>query len=155
MESIEEVEHETLINGMYGLDNLGNTCYLNSIIQTFANIELFKKFLLNNTYLDFFMHKLDQTQTQLPYNEVDCATTENISMSYSVAPIIDGFQMTSGSSILIKDQTVTSSNGVYTLFYSNGSYSFVRANFNTASSVRIGFLIKRNQIDKPYSQSYY
>ena len=51
-------------NNMNGLNNLGNTCYLNSIIQTFANIELFKKFLLNNTYLDFFMHKLDQTQTQ-------------------------------------------------------------------------------------------
>ena len=63
MESIEEAERETLINGMYGLDNLGNTCYLNSIIQTFANIELFKKFLLNNTYLDFFMHKMDQIQT--------------------------------------------------------------------------------------------
>jgi len=90
---------------------------------------------------------LDKTQSQLPYNEVDCATTENISMSYSVAPIIDGFQMTSGSSILIKDQTVTSSNGVYTLFYSNGSYSFVRANFNTASSVRIGFLITNGYVN--------
>ena len=63
MESIEEAENETLINGIYGLDNLGNTCYLNSIIQTFANIELFKKFLLNNKYIDFFMHKMDEIQT--------------------------------------------------------------------------------------------
>ena len=47
------------------MDNLGNTCYLNSIIQTFANIELFKKFLLNNTYLDFFMHKMDLIQSDL------------------------------------------------------------------------------------------
>ena len=61
MESITEVEDETFINGIYGLDNLGNTCYLNSIIQTLANINLFRKFLLDNKYLDFFMHKIDST----------------------------------------------------------------------------------------------
>ena len=91
---------------------------------------------------------LDKTLTQLPYNEVDCATTENISMSSSTAPIIDGFQMISGSSILIKDQTNQAQNGVYTLFFSNGSYSFVRANFNTASSVRVGFLITNGYVNK-------
>ena len=32
MESIEEAERETLINGMYGLDNLGNSCYINVVI---------------------------------------------------------------------------------------------------------------------------
>ncbi len=84
---------------------------------------------------------LDQTQTQLPFNEVDCATTANISFSYTSPPIIDGFQMVQGSSILIKDQETIAENGVYTLFFSNGSYSFVRANFNTASSKRVGFLI--------------
>jgi hypothetical protein len=90
---------------------------------------------------------LDKTQTQLPYNEVDCATTENISLSLSSPPIIDGFQTKEGSSILIKDQTSTSQNGVYTLFYSNGSYSFVRANFNTASSQRVGFLISNGYVN--------
>ena len=84
---------------------------------------------------------LDQTQTQLPYNEVDCATSSHIALTYTTPPIIDGFQMKEGSSILIKDQNTTSQNGVYTLFYSNGYYSFVRANFNTASSKRVGFLI--------------
>ncbi len=90
---------------------------------------------------------LDKTQTQLPYNEVDCATTENIAFSFTSAPIIDGFQMTEGSSILIKDQSTTSQNGVYTLIFTNGSYSFTRANFNTASSVRIGFLIKNGYVN--------
>ena len=99
---------------------------------------------------------LDKTQTQLPYNEVDCATTENIVLSYLTPPIIDGFQMQQGSSILIKDQNNASANGVYTLFYSNGyytlnlsngSYIFVRANFNTASSVRVGFLVKNGYIN--------
>lgn len=90
---------------------------------------------------------LDQTQTQLPYNEVDCATVENISFSTSTAPIIDGFQMKEGSSILIKNQTSTVQNGVYTLLYSNGSYSFVRANFNTSSSVRVGFLITNGYVN--------
>jgi hypothetical protein len=90
---------------------------------------------------------LDKTQTQLPYNEVDCATTENMSMSLSLPPIIDGFQTKEGSSVLIKDQTNTAQNGVYTLFYSNGSYSFVRANFNTASSKRVGFLISNGYVN--------
>jgi hypothetical protein len=90
---------------------------------------------------------LDKTQTQLPYNEVDCATTSNIAMSYTEAPVIDGFQMKEGSSILIKDQNTASQNGIYTLFYSNGSYSFVRANFNTASSVRVGFLISNGYVN--------
>ena len=90
---------------------------------------------------------LDKTQTQLPYNEVDCATTSNIAMTYTDAPIIDGFQMKEGSSILIKDQNTSSQNGIYTLFYSNGYYSFVRANFNTASSVRVGFLITNGYVN--------
>ena len=88
---------------------------------------------------------LDKTLTQLPYNEVDCATTENISMSTSAAPIIDGFQMKEGSSILIKDQNDTTQNGIYTL---DSSYSFVRANFSTASSVRVGFLITNGYVNK-------
>lgn len=90
---------------------------------------------------------LDKTQTQLPYNEVDCATTEDISMSLLLPPIIDGFQTKEGSSILIKDQTNIDQNGVYTLFYSNGSYSFVRANFNIASSKRVGFLISNGYVN--------
>lgn len=90
---------------------------------------------------------LDKTQTQLPYNEVDCATTSNIALSYTNAPIIDGFQMAEGSSILIKDQDNTSQNGIYTLIFSNGSYSFTRANFNTASSVRVGFLITNGSVN--------
>jgi ubiquitin C-terminal hydrolase len=53
------MEEETLINGLYGLDNLGNTCYLNSIIQTFANINLFRNFLLDKKFVDFLMHKMD------------------------------------------------------------------------------------------------
>ena len=90
---------------------------------------------------------LDQTQTQLPYNEVDCATSSRIALTYSSPPIIDGFQMKLGSSILIKDQTTTSQNGVYTLVFSNGIYSFARANFNTASSKRVGFLITHGYVN--------
>ena len=57
MEQIAEQE-ETIINGIYGLDNLGNTCYLNSIIQTLANIDLFRNFLLNKDFVNFLMHKI-------------------------------------------------------------------------------------------------
>lgn len=57
MDIIED--DESFINGIYGLDNLGNTCYLNSIIQTLANINLFRNFLLDQKFLDFILHKID------------------------------------------------------------------------------------------------
>jgi len=49
-DSDEEEEKETKI-GLYGLDNIGNTCYLNSIIQTLSNLKVFRTFLLNYDFV--------------------------------------------------------------------------------------------------------
>lgn len=49
---------ETPINGLYGLDNLGNTCYLNAIIQTLSNIPSFRKFLLDKEFEPFLINKI-------------------------------------------------------------------------------------------------
>ena len=48
---------ETPINGLYGLNNLGNTCYLNSIIQTLSNIPSFRKFLLDKEFEPLIINK--------------------------------------------------------------------------------------------------
>lgn len=132
------------VNHLY-LDDLTSPSSLKSavLLNGEANSETAFEFSVGSDW----EQNLDKTQTQLPYNEVDCATVANISMSYAEAPVIDGFQMKEGSSILIKDQSVASQNGVYTLFFSNGSYSFIRANFNTASSVRVGFLITHGYVN--------
>lgn len=46
--------------GVYGIDNLGNTCYLNSIIQTLSNITHFRNFLLDKNFDDYLIVKLNQ-----------------------------------------------------------------------------------------------
>jgi hypothetical protein len=90
---------------------------------------------------------LDKTSTQLAFNEVDCASTENVSLTNTILPIIDGFQTAINSTVLLKDQTTESQNGIYKVAFSGGSYNLVRASFNTASSVRVGFIIKNGSIN--------
>lgn len=90
---------------------------------------------------------LDKTSTQLAFNEVDCASTGNVSLTNTVLPIIDGFQTAINSTVLLKDQTTESQNGIYKVAFSGGSYNLVRASFNTASSVRVGFIIKNGSIN--------
>jgi hypothetical protein len=90
---------------------------------------------------------LDKTSTQSAFNEVDCASTENVSLTNTALPIIDGFQTSINSTVLLKDQTVESQNGIYKVSFSGGSYNLIRAAFNTASSVRVGFIIKSGNIN--------
>ncbi len=65
MASIFAEPEETFINGIYGLDNLGNTCYLNSIIQTLANLNHFRKFLLDKNFVQHLLHKLELSDLEL------------------------------------------------------------------------------------------
>lgn len=61
----EEIPNETFINGIYGLDNLGNTCYLNSIIQCLTNLSLFRNFLLDKKFIPHLMSKLELLDNDL------------------------------------------------------------------------------------------
>lgn len=40
-------------NGLVGLVNLGNTCYMNSAIQCLSNIEEIREHFVTNQYLEF------------------------------------------------------------------------------------------------------
>jgi ubiquitin C-terminal hydrolase len=61
-------QEEIFINGIYGLDNLGNTCYLNSIIQSLANLTHFRKFLLDKEFVDHLLYKLNSSNSDLKTN---------------------------------------------------------------------------------------
>lgn len=52
--SISSIENkvESLKNGLSGLYNLGNTCYINSIIQCLSHLSKFKNYVTNNVYRD-------------------------------------------------------------------------------------------------------
>lgn len=47
-----ETSKITLVPGLSGLNNLGNTCYLNSVLQPLAHTKPFLQYLLNNKYND-------------------------------------------------------------------------------------------------------
>ena len=65
MASIFAEPEEAFINGIYGLDNLGNTCYLNSIIQSLANLNQFRKFLLDKDFVKHLLYKLENSELDL------------------------------------------------------------------------------------------
>jgi len=55
-EKKKEEEEEVPKMGRVGLNNMGNTCYLNSVLQTISNMDDFRKFLLEGS----FLHNMDK-----------------------------------------------------------------------------------------------
>ena len=53
--------------GITGLDNIGNTCYFNSIIQCLSNIKEFKDFIIDNKILKFIINKETDKDTSILY----------------------------------------------------------------------------------------
>lgn len=51
-EDIEKKRKEHIVRGLSGLKNMGNTCYLNSIIQCLSSIDYFRSWLIKNKYQD-------------------------------------------------------------------------------------------------------
>jgi ubiquitin C-terminal hydrolase len=47
--------------GIIGLDNLGNTCYLNSVIQTMSNLDDFRKFLFDGEFTEHLKGPLEES----------------------------------------------------------------------------------------------
>lgn len=44
-------------HGLSGLQNIGNTCYMNSIIQALSSLNLFRSYLLTNQHLNVLVNK--------------------------------------------------------------------------------------------------
>lgn len=86
-------------------------------------------------------------QTQIPYNEVDCGTTDNIDLTPIEFPIIDGFQTINNSTVLVKNQNTESENGIYVITLLSGTPTFRRATFNPGNIDTVGFLIKNGYIN--------
>jgi ubiquitin C-terminal hydrolase len=51
------MSYNTLNNGLCGLKNIGNTCYMNSIIQILSNCKEIKDYFLNNNNIDIIFEK--------------------------------------------------------------------------------------------------
>ena len=56
-------EKEAYISPPYGINNFGNTCYLNSVIQILLNIPLLKKIFLDDK-IDFFINQNNDLKIQ-------------------------------------------------------------------------------------------
>jgi ubiquitin C-terminal hydrolase len=61
MDTIHEKRMQYITNGISGLQNLGNSCYLNSILQCLSSLPLFRTWLLNE---DNFKDKLENNKNK-------------------------------------------------------------------------------------------
>jgi len=48
-------------NGIIGLNNMGNTCYLNAVIQVISNMDEFRGFLLDGEFLEDLKPEVDES----------------------------------------------------------------------------------------------
>ena len=48
-------------NGIIGLNNMGNTCYLNAVIQVISNMDEFRNFLLEGEFLEDLKPEVDES----------------------------------------------------------------------------------------------
>lgn len=60
----EKIQREITVRGLCGLENLGNTCYINSILQCINNLPIFSAYIRKRLYMNQLEHnKLDPDKT--------------------------------------------------------------------------------------------
>ena len=47
-------------NGLIGIANIGNTCYMNSIIQCISNCTPFRNYLLDKQFVDCLAYNINE-----------------------------------------------------------------------------------------------
>lgn len=79
--SIEEQRKKLIVRGTSGLRNIGNTCYMNSILQCLASLETFNSWLRSDKYMDRLknnkqieVYKANQKITQKKFDDL-CENT--------------------------------------------------------------------------------
>ena len=57
------------VRGLSGLDNIGNTCYMNSVLQCLSNCDLFRDYLFNATFVKTLINKCaSQNENEIKLN---------------------------------------------------------------------------------------
>jgi len=59
--SDDDSEEELPKKGLVGLNNQGNTCYLNSVIQTLSNLDYFRNYLFEGNFIQSLKPELDDS----------------------------------------------------------------------------------------------
>ena len=55
------VKEEKSKLGVVGLNNMGNTCYLNAVIQSLSNLDDFRKFIISGEFIGKLRGELDDS----------------------------------------------------------------------------------------------
>jgi len=61
VDSDDDSEEELPKKGLVGLNNQGNTCYLNSVIQTLSNLDYFRNYLFEGNFIQSLKPELDDS----------------------------------------------------------------------------------------------
>lgn len=64
LKSIEQQRKELTVRGLAGLTNLGNTCYMNTIIQCLSSLNIFRSWLMSKKFLKRLQEKTLNEITQ-------------------------------------------------------------------------------------------
>lgn len=89
------------MNGLNGLDNIGNTCYLNSVLQILSNTKLLREYLLNETFISPLTNNLKNIFEKLNIQELKDLDYEHLNnqiksklifntLSYQLAVLFKG-----------------------------------------------------------------
>jgi ubiquitin C-terminal hydrolase len=77
------IEHNTYVHGLAGLINMGNTCYLNSVLQVLINLTKLRNFFISKEYhlqlIENIKNKINNFENEGDIDEISSVVQSSIS----------------------------------------------------------------------------
>ena len=158
--NLENSNDESEVLGTSGLYNMGNTCYMNSIVQCLSNCELFRQYILSNRLIPDLLKNKEINSHQLTSNVETFLSFQlrkiiiNIwnSSFYSFRPI--SFKKLFGKKIEMFQNSAQHDSQEALLCILDtfneeiGNEIFIKSNINTITEDKFNFLLKQDNLSQ-------